>query len=307
MIGIVLSLLPVFALIALGAAVARTPLLKAEGWAALERVNYWVLFPALLFESIVSAELKSGEAGRLALALIIADLVIAGGVFLSRPVLKLSGPAFTSVLQGSIRWNGYVGLGIVAAVLGNEGLGFGAVAAAVVVPLNNIMCVYALSRFAGAEPASLGQTLRNLAMNPLILATLSGGLCLVLGLHPPQTAIDILRLLGQATIALGLLCVGAAIDLPQLRTSGVTVAGTAVVKLMLMPAVAFAACLLLGLTGAPVIAAVVCMATPAATSAYILARVMGGDAPLAANIVTATTLASLVTLPIAIALATAWS
>lgn len=302
MLDIALSLLPVFALIALGAAVARTKLLSAEGWQGLERINYWVLFPALLFASIVSADISRGDAGRLALAVIAADVVIALAVLGARPFLRLSGPAFTSVFQGSVRWNGYVGLGLAGSLLGDAGLGLAAVAAAVLVPLNNLLSVYVLSRFAGAEPASIRQTLRSIALNPLILATVSGGLMLVAGLQPSRPVLDTLDLLGRATIALGLLCVGAAIDLGPLRRAGVTVLSTSAVKLLVAPALAFAACLALGLTGAPMVAAVLCMAAPLAPSSYILARQMGGDATLAANLVTATTLLSLVTVPLILTL-----
>lgn len=302
MLDIALSLLPVFALIALGAVVARTKLLSAEGWQGLERINYWVLFPALLFASIVTADISRGDAGRLALAVIAADVVIALAVLGARPFLRLSGPAFTSVFQGSVRWNGYVGLGLAGSLLGDGGLGLAAVAAAVLVPLNNLMSVYVLSRFAGAERASIRQTLRSIALNPLILATVSGGLLLAAGLQPPRPVLETLDLLGRATIALGLLCVGAAMDLGPLRRAGVTVLSTSAVKLLVAPALAFGACLALGLTGAPMVAAVLCMAAPLAPSSYILARQMGGDATLAANLVTATTLLSLVTVPLILTL-----
>jgi malonate transporter and related proteins len=302
--GNVLALLPVFALIALGAAVARTPLLKADGWQGLERLNYWILFPALLFESIVSAKLEGGEAGRLAAVLVAGDLAIALAVLAARPALRIPGPAFSSVFQGSVRWNGYVGLGICASLLGDRGLGLAAVCTAVLVPLNNLMSVYVLTRFAGAKPAPWSHTVRGIALNPLILATVSGGLLLMAGVHPPQPLLHTLELLGQATIALGLLCVGAAMDLGALRRSRVTVALTSAVKLMAAPAAIFGAAMLLGLRGDPLTVAVVCTASPLATSAYILARQLGGDAALAANLVTASTLLSLATLPLVIALVT---
>src|SRR5688572_27060095 len=120
MLDVALSLLPVFGLIALGAVLGRTRLLTAEGWHGLERLNYWVLFPALLFGSIVTAELEGGEASRLAVAVAVSDIAIAVLLLVARPLLGLPGPAFSSVFQGAIRWNGYVGLGVVASVLGEE-------------------------------------------------------------------------------------------------------------------------------------------------------------------------------------------
>lgn len=304
MLGVVLSLLPVFGLIALGAVVARTRLIPAEGWPAIEGLNYWVLFPALLFGSVATADVAGAEAGKLALAVLVADLAIAAVVLAARPLLRIPGPAFSSVFQCAVRWNGYVGLGIAASLFGEAGIGLAAIVIAVLVPLNNVLSVYVLSRFAGAAPAPVGQTLRSVALNPLILATVSGGVLLVAGLRPPQPVLATLELLGQATIAVGLLCVGAAMDLGRLKGSGLTVLGASAVRLAAAPAAAFAACLALGLTGLPMSVAVICMAAPLATSAYILARQLGGDGVLAANLVTATTLISLVTLPVVIALAT---
>lgn len=302
MLDVALSLLPVFALIALGAALGRTRLLTAEGWHGLERLNYWVLFPALLFASIVTADLAGGQAGRLAVAVAVADIGIAAALLMARPFLNISGPAFSSVFQGAIRWNGYVGLGVVASLMGEGGLGLAAVCIAVLVPLNNVMSVYVLSRFAGARPAGLGQTLRSVALNPLILATVSGAALLVSGVRPPAPLVESLDLLGQATIALGLLCVGAAMDLSRLKGVRTTVLGASVIRLAVTPAAGAAACLALGLTGDALAVAAICMGAPLATTSYILARQLGGDATLAANLVTVTTLLSLVTLPILISL-----
>jgi malonate transporter and related proteins len=80
------------------------------------------------------------------------------------------------------------------------------------------------------------------------------------------------------------------------------VAAVSAVKLIAAPAAILTAALGLGLTGDPLTVAVVCTASPLATSAYILARQLGGDAALAANLVTASTLLSLATLPVAILL-----
>ncbi len=304
MLGVLLSLLPVFGLIALGAAVGRTPLISAEGWQGIERLNYWLLFPALLFGSIVDVDLADGQAGRLALAVLLAGLALAGSVLLFRPLLRLTGPAYSSVFQGAVRWNSYVGLGVAASLMGEAGLGLAAVVVAVLVPLNNLLSVYVLSRFAGERPASLRTTLKSVALNPLILATISGGLLLLAGLKPPGPVLATLGLLGQATIALGLLCVGAAMDLSRLRGAGLTVLGTSGVRLLIAPAAAFGGATAVGLSGAPMTVAVICMGAPLATSSYILARQLGGDATLAANLVTATTLLSLATLPLVIGLVT---
>lgn len=302
MLYVLLNLLPIFALIALGVALGRLRFLPAEGWVAVERLTYWVLFPALLFESIVGAELRGGEAGRLAIAFALVSLAMATGLLALRRRLPLTGAEFSSLFQVALRWNGYVGLGVAGALYGEAGVALAAVGMAVLVPINNVLSVYVLSRFAGATPASPAATARAVATNPLILATVGGGVFAVAGLEPPAPVLSLLELLGAATIPLGLLCVGAALDLQGLGRSARVLASGAGLKLAASPMLGWLACRAMGLDGRTLEVALICLGAPAATSAYILARQLGGDAPLAARLVTVTTIGSLLTLPLVVLL-----
>ena len=70
-----------------------------------------------------------------------------------------------------------------------------------------------------------------------------------------------------------------------------------------MPLSFLAFCVLFGVEGVTATVAVLFASLPAASTAYILARQMGGDAPLMANIITLSTIVSAVTMPVMIALA----
>ena len=83
-----------------------------------------------------------------------------------------------------------------------------------------------------------------------------------------------------------------------------TLAATAA-ELLLKPALAAACALALGLAGPALLVAVLACALPTATSSYILARLLGGDAELMAALVTTTTLGALLTMPLALAVARA--
>ena len=72
-----------------------------------------------------------------------------------------------------------------------------------------------------------------------------------------------------------------------------------VLKLLLMPAMAIAAGKVLGLDAVSLAVVACCAAVPAAPNAYLLARQMGGDAELMAQILTLQTLLAAVTMPIA--------
>jgi malonate transporter and related proteins len=300
MLDVVLSLIPVFSLIALGGFLRRLKLLAEDGWAALERLTYFVLFPPMMFMSIIEGSFAGGDA--LALGQVLAGTVVtmAALMLLARPLLAKDGPQFTSVFQAGIRWNGYVALGVIAGLNGGAGIGLAAVGFAVLVPINNVLSVVVLSRYAGSGPASAGRIARSIATNPLIISTVLAIILVQAGVRITEPVALTLNLLGDATIALGLICVGAALDIGSMRSAKRPLAMGALLRLGVMPAITFGLCNAIGLNGMPMQVAMLCVAAPVATSSYILARQLGGDARLMANIVTLTTLLSLVTIPLTI-------
>jgi len=302
MADVMVSLLPVFSLIALGAVLRRFGLLNADGWAALERLTYFVLFPPLMFMSIIEGSFAGAQALILGQTLAGAVLVMAALMTLLRSFLARDGAQFSSVFQAGLRWNGYIALGVIAGLFGPEGLSLAAVGFAVLVPINNVLSVLVLSRYAGATPAPVLQVIRSIAGNPLILSTLLAIALVQTGLQLSDPVADTLNLLGDATIALGLICVGAALDFGAMRQAKWPLAAGVILRLLVMPAVTFAIGGLLGLAVPALTIAIICVSAPVATSAYILARQLGGDARLMANIISLTTLVSLVTLPLALLL-----
>jgi hypothetical protein len=112
-----------------------------------------------------------------------------------------------------------------------------------------------------------------------------------------------LRTLGAASLPLGLLCVGAALDFGAARRWLGPILTSSAVKFALLPAVTLAIGLALGLEGRALTTVLLFQALPTASSAYILARQLGGDAPLMAGITAAQTVLALLTLPLFMALA----
>ena len=300
--AILAALVPVFVLILAGQLMRRADFPGDAFWAPAERLTYYVLFPALLVGNLARAPIAAASLGPLALALAGSVLLVTLGLLLLRRWLGVDGPAFTSVVQGGIRFNTYVGLAAAEALFGTAGLTLAAVAIAVLVPLVNVLCVMTLSRHGSGGSAGFGSVLRGLATNPLILACLVGiGLNLG-GLGLPFGSGDVLGILGRAALPLGLLAVGAGLDARAVRGRGPAVAAVTLVKLGLLPLVAAGAARLLALPPAETAIAVLFAALPTAPSAYILARQMGGDARLVAGMLTLQTALAVLTLPLALAL-----
>jgi malonate transporter and related proteins len=297
MIEVISALIPVFAIIAAGAILRRASFLSDDGWRAVERVTYFVLFPAFLFGAIAFADFGDEPVGRLSLLLAGAMIVMAALVYPFRALLKLEGPAFTSLFQGAVRWNSYVALGAIAAVLGTKGLALAAVAVAIMVPLANTLCVIVLMRHSGGD-AGFMLLARQLAQNPLILACIAAIIVQVTGLPIPKVAATTIDMVGKAALPLGLLAVGASLNLGHARERPAPIVAATLLKLIAMPLLVALGATALGVESTAKTAALICAAVPGASSSYILARQLGGDAPLMANITTAQTLAAMVTMPI---------
>ncbi|MDF1552684.1 MAG: AEC family transporter [Deferrisomatales bacterium] len=291
------ALLPIFAIIALGYTMRRLDFPGQGFWAPAERLTYFVLFPALLVNNLANAEFGDLPAVPMALAIGATFTALSLGLIALRRRLRVDGPGFTSVFQGAVRMNTYVGLAGAVALGGQVGLTLAAVAIAVIVPLVNLFSVSVLCRYAGDRPAPLGRVAGELARNPLLLACAVGLALNGLGRGVPWGGGAVLSLLGRAALTIGLLAAGAGLQLQRIRRSRGLILATAGLKLVVLPLLTALVCKILGVDGLPATVAVLFSALPGAPSAYILARQMGGDAPLMASIITVETAFACATLP----------
>jgi predicted permease len=212
--------------------------------------------------------------------------------WLARPLFDLKPMVFASVFQCGYRFNSYIGLAAAGLLFGTPGIAALGLIIGFAVPFANLSSVWMLARHGEAG------VLREVGRNPLIWATLTGLLLNLAGFVPPQPLAILLGRLADASIALGLLAVGAALRLQG--QSGVLGASLylSLVKLVVVPVVALYAGQQFGLTGAYLGVAVLFASLPTASSAYILAMRMGGDGRSVAWIISATTLASMLTMPL---------
>ncbi|HWA01853.1 MAG TPA: AEC family transporter [Caulobacterales bacterium] len=302
MTDVIAELAPVFILIALGFVARETRIASAEAFGHVNRFGFFVLYPAFLFTLSSSADVSGGDAGPFVLGVLAGFVVMIALAFLLKPFFK-DGPAFTSVFQGSVRWNGFVLLTAAPKLYGPLGPQLIGLAFGPLVLFVNAVCVAVLARWGEKRAASWRALLDQIIANPLILSCLAGLAARAVGVHELGPVTDALKLLGQAAMPVALVCVGAGLDFKALRATPLPVATACVMKLAIAPLVMFFAAKLCG--AGPVAAAIAAGvgSTPTAAAGYTMAREMGGDAKLMAAIVTATTLASCVTMPIAIALA----
>jgi len=302
---VVAALLPVFLLIVLGTVLKRTLMRLETQWHGLERLTYYVLFPMLLIQTLVKADLSTVPAAGIGGALMLSALAVSFICLALWPLFKranVDGPAFTSIFQGATRWQTYVALSVSRNLYGAAGLALASVAMVAIIPLVNVFSVAMLAHYASTEKQSARSIAMTVIRNPLIWACAIGLFINVIHLPLPKIWHEVADALGSSSLAIGLLVTGAGLHLEGLLRPSVAAAAGVLFKLVLMPLLAIALALWFGLSGNNLVIVAVCSAVPTSPSAYVMARQMGGDAPLLAQIITLQTMLAAITMPIVIAL-----
>ncbi len=287
---------PIFALILLGLGLRRCGFPGDEFWLAAERLTYFILFPALLAHRLALSRLGDYAVLPVAGVIVALLLTMTALAYALRPWLSVDGPAFTSVYQGVVRFNTYVGLAVVLAVFQAEGGTVAALIMAIMIPFINVLCVLVLSAHAHGSATVRGVSW-SLIANPLILGCLTGIGLNLSGVGLPWGSAAVLEILARAALPLGLLAVGAGLRLEGLTRPGLLATASGL-KLLVLPALAALLCMMIQPGRMETAVLVTFAALPGASTAYILARQMGGDASLIAAIITVETALALVTLPL---------
>lgn len=297
------ALIPILAPILLGFALKRIRFLPDESWVGLEKLTYFVLFPCLLVRTL-GAQSVAGVPWHGMLATVAGTLAAAAALLVSwhRFRASVSGPTFTSIFQGGVRFNTYIALAVAQTFFGDEGLGMGAVAAGFMIVIINLLCIAALAVWGGAEIRGAVPLTRAVLANPLIVGCAVGWGLSLSGIGVPGVTSDVLDILGRAALPLGLLAVGAALRPESVHRHLKPALVSSVVQFGVKPLAAALLIPAMGLTGAAAGALVIALVTPTATSSYILARQLGGDAPAMASITTFQTLAAFLVMPVVVLL-----
>ena len=286
-----LLILPNFVLILVGLALARAFDYGRDFWEGLEKLVYYVFFPALLFRSLAIARIDFGQAGWLvaaACAFTIAGFLLS---LLARPIFGLDRQLHATGSQCGYRFNTYIGLAVAGSLFGSDGVALAALLLGVMIPLANLGAVAVLATH--SERGFVSELVRH----PLVLSCLAGFAWNVAGIPLPGFADQTLALLGQTALPAGLLSVGAAMRIERGQGPVGAHVWWLAVKLLAVPAIAFALASAIGAPAMQAAVLVLCAALPTATNAYILAVRMTGDGRAVAAQVTVGTLLSMATLP----------
>lgn len=303
----VLLIFPDFLIILVGYLLRNhlfSSLFGKDFWTGAEKLVFYVLFPPLLFTSVATSRLTLSEAGYF-LSIAITTMMCAVLMsFLIRFLIKADEVTYASAFHCGFRFNTYIGFAVVSRLFGQEGLALMSLLIAFWVPISNSIAVAVLAgavskqnQGEGKKTSVLKSTIKAIITNPLIIATTAGLIVNICQIPVPQIAMTFFKSLGNASLAMGLLCIGAGLRLAGMREQmGMVIANT-FERLMAVPFVAMLFCLVFGLEGPAMGALMVFAMLPTAQSCYVMTASMGGNAPLVAGITTAHTLAAIATIP----------
>ncbi len=293
------ALTPVLVLILVGFGLKRAAFLPEDTWPGMEKLTYFVLFPALLVETLANQSLE-GVPWPGMLVVVAGTLAIAAMalVLWYRIRSSLDGPTFTSIFQGGVRFNTYIALAVAQAFFGSEGLALAAVAAGLMIVLINLLCVFVLIMYGNAAIRGLTPYVREVAGNPLVLGCAMGWFLSLSEIGLPGLSEEILEMVGRAALPFGLLAVGAALKPEAVPGHAGSIAISSIVQFGLKPASAVLLIYSVGLSGVAAAVVLVAFMVPTAPSAYILARQLGGDAEAMASIITFQTLLAFLVMPL---------
>ena len=290
-------LIPIFCIIVLGFAMSQTPVSSRSVWEGLERLTYYLFFPALLISRLSITRFEAAKlldiGLSLGLALLVFTLLFIG---LHRFIAERR-ESLGSVYQGGIRFNTYIGLACIEALYGDNGLGLAALCLLVYIPLVNVLSVIALTA-RGRDGNRTTLVTVSVLTNPLVLACLIGTVLGLYEVNVPEIVLELLDVLSQPALPLGLLAVGAGIRLMAFGRQSWQLTVAMLGKLLVFPALVAAGTFLFRVPSdlAAVLLLLTCL--PAPPSAFILARQLGGDVSLMANIITLQTVVAFFTIPV---------
>ena len=251
--------------------------------------------PCLLFFSVVDSDVDYSKQ----ITLIVAGILVTFILFIGAEIYAkyfVSKPADQGVfVQGIFRSNmAIIGLATVANAYGERGLSIGAVYMGVVTILFNILAVITLSRVSKSMDdtwvSRSTMIVKKLFTNPLIIALVAAFAYKALPLPPITGVIHTTGdLLAAVALPLALICAGASIDLKSmLHPSGLSMQAS-IGRIVIAPLIAIAIGLGFGLSGVHMGVLFLMAASPTAAASYVMAKAMGGNDVLAANILAFTT------------------
>jgi len=297
---IINTLIPIFLLILLGYFFKRIRFPDENFWKHLDKFNYFVLFPSLLIYKLSTADIRNITSFDFIIVTLLSLTLISILLIVVNKQLKFGNSAFTSIYQGAIRFNTYVFLALSDAILSTEGFVLAMLLITFMIPVINVFCISIFSAYVPKNKITVIAFIKSILRNPLILSCIFAGTFNLLGFTFPDLIKNTLSIMSSAALPLGLFSVGVGLHLSEIRDTKMAMIVSSFAKLLVLPLIMFVIGRLFGLENDKMILLILFASMPTASSAYVLARELGGDLKLISSIISIQTILSIFTISIII-------
>jgi hypothetical protein len=289
--AVIETIAPIFFIIVFGYLLQQKGLLKAGFIQEANRFVFLFSLPVLIFIGIMKSDIK--DIGLInILSVIIPTLIILCLAFVLALAMGLKKGTLGSFVQTTFHGNiTYIGLAVLYYMLGDEGLRKGSILIGFLILMNNTLAIAILS-WTSQKQSNILKSLGSIAKTPLIIATFVGILFLYFNISVPRLLMKSMGILANIALPMALIIIGASMSVSTLKTAFKFSVIISLMKLIALPFLSLLFCYVYAIPPSDALPGVILLATPTATTSFILANELGGDTELASGVITLSTLLS---------------
>jgi predicted permease len=289
--AIIETIVPIFLIIIFGFILQQRGLLKREFIQEANRFVFHFSLPVLIFIGIIKSDIREVSLTSI-LSVIVPTLVILCIAFLLALTMGLKKGTLGSFVQTTFHGNiTYIGLAVLYYMMGEEGMRRGSILIGFLILMNNTLAIAILS-WASRRHENIWKSLASVVKSPLIIGTVLGMFLLYLDIPVPILLMKTMGILANIALPMALIIIGASMSMNTIRNSFKLSGIVVFMKLMVLPSLSFAFCHLYAIPFTDALPGIILLATPTATTSFILANQLGGDTDLASGVITLSTLLS---------------
>jgi predicted permease len=299
--NIATTIIPIFAIIALGWFVRTKGFIQPEFLGPANRLVYYLAIPAMIFHEISKGSLSTQFDAAVILIALFSVLTVFAVAWCVGLIWRIRSGELGTFIQASFHGNlGYIGLAVAYYSLGNDGFVRASIIAGFIMILQNFLAVVALQF--NSDEVSTSNSKRNAVLkilgNPVILSALAGILFSATGLKLPLVISRILDILSGLALPMALILIGASLSFKLMRLRLSRIFSSSILKLILLPGLGFFLYRMFDIKLQDYLPGLILLASPTATLTYVMAKEMNGDSDFAVAALSFCTLLSAVTFSI---------
>lgn len=270
--------------------------IRTESYADLNKLAFYTMLSCNLFLNIYDTKLSEIDFGSV-LQFTIISLVVILVLFWLMYARRSLPPTDKSVLIQAIFRTNFIlfGIPLTERILGHPSSGLAGILTAVVIPSFNILAVLLLVIYSG-KASSVRRVIRNIALNPLIIAAAIAIFLNAFDLKISKFMLDIVKALGSAAIPVALMALGGRFDFSKYEGGKAILIEALFYRLILIPGIVTGIAVWAGFRNEALALLLVLFGSPASVTSYTMAQQMGANEKLAAKILVYGTTLSAVSL-----------